>query len=201
MHSTPSNPQVAADPPETWVARYGDYLYGYALARVRNPSAAEDLVQETLLAALKAFANFRGRSALKTWLTGILKHKIIDHLRRKYREEPLQDVDAGLAQAQEMFDKKGAWLLKPGRWRADPQHLFEQKEFMETLFACLADIPERGAKAFIMREIDGLDTREICKLLDISATNSWVILHRARLLLRRCLEVNWFSANGKRPQP
>jgi len=201
MHSTPSNPQVAADPPETWVARYGDYLYGYALARVRNPSAAEDLVQETLLAALKAFENFRGRSTLKTWLTGILKHKIIDHLRGKYREEPLQDVDAGLAQAQEMFDKKGTWLLKPGRWRADPQHLFEQKEFMETLFACLADIPERGAKAFIMREIDGLDTREICKLLNISATNSWVILHRARLLLRRCLEVNWFSANGKRPQP
>lgn len=201
MRTTPSNPPVAADPPETWVAHYGDYLYGYALARVQNPSAAEDLVQETLLAALKAFENFKGRSALKTWLTGILKHKIIDHLRRKYREEPLQDKDADQVQVQEMFDKKGNWLLKPPRWRADPQQLFEQKEFMKTLFACLADIPERAAKAFVMREIDGLDTQEICKVLDISATNSWVILHRARLLLRHCLEVNWFSADGKRLPP
>ncbi len=176
---------------------YADALYGYALARLHDPSVAEDLVQETFLAALGGMAHFRGGSSVRTWLTGILKHKIMDHLRRKYREGPRRDTAPDGREFEGFFDEHGAWKRKPTRWAADPHRLVQQQQFMETLFECLAGLSERAANAFIFREMEGMTTDELCKLLDISATNCWVILHRARMKLRHCLEVNWFGNTGK----
>jgi RNA polymerase sigma-70 factor (ECF subfamily) len=183
--------------PEKWVDLYGDALYGYALSRLQDPSVAEDLVQETFLAALGALKNFKGHSSIKTWLTGILKHKIMDHLRRKYREAPREYAEPDGQNRDGFFDEHGAWKRKPTKWAADPHRLVQQQQFMETLFKCLAGLSEQAARAFVFREMEGMSTEELCKVLEISATNSWVILHRARMKLRHCLEVNWFATEEK----
>lgn len=196
--SKPGTAAALATQPEKWVDLYGDTLYGYALARLQDPSVAEDLVQETFLAALGALKNFRGHSSIKTWLTGILKHKIMDHLRRKYRQAP-RDYGAPDGRDRDgFFDEHGAWKLKPTNWSADPYRLVQQQQFMETLFKCLAGLSDQAARAFVLREMEGMSTEDLCKVLEISATNSWVILHRARMKLRRCLEVNWFDTGEKR---
>ncbi|MGD8717176.1 MAG: sigma-70 family RNA polymerase sigma factor, partial [Desulfobacterales bacterium] len=184
------------DDPEHWVDQYGDYLYRFALSRVKDPSTAEDLVQETLLAALSARNNFQGRSAGRTWFIAILKHKIVDHIRKRVREQASDKVESlSDATENESFDShfkdNGTWQIRPSKWATNPMKIYEQKEFMDVLYSCLGELPERLAKAFMMREIDGLSTVEICKVLSISATNSWVMLYRARMWLRRCLENKW----------
>ena len=198
--SKPGTAPGPATQPEKWVDLYGDVLYGYALSRLQDPSTAEDLVQETFLAALGAFKNFRGHSSIKTWLTGILKHKIMDHLRRKYRQAPRDHGTPDGRDRDGFFDEHGAWKLKPTHWNADPHRLVQQQQFMETLFKCLAGLSEQAARAFVFREMEGMSTDELCKVLEISATNSWVILHRARMKLRQCLEVNWFGT-GEKEEP
>ncbi len=180
--------------PETWVDHYGDYLYRFALSRVRDPSAAEDLVQETFLAALSARKNFASRSSEKTWLTGILKHKVVDHFRKKAKEPSGDNIMSGTEALDKLFDQKGQWKIKPAKWDADPMKLYEQREFMKVLNDCLSGLSSRMASVFILREMIGETTEEICKVLDISATNCWVILHRARGYLRHCLEINWFTS-------
>ena len=187
------------DDPASWVDQYGDFLYRFALSRVKDPSIAEDLVQETFLAALKSRANFQGRSTARTWLIAILKHKIVDHIRKRVRE-PASDKVESLSDATAMdpvegnFKDDGEWLNRPSKWDVNPLKIYEQKEFMDVLYRCLADLPERQAEAFMMREIEGLSTEEICKALNISATNSWVMLYRARMWLRQCIEKKWFDA-------
>lgn len=184
--------------PEKWVDLYGDYLYRYALYRVYEATVAEDLVQETFLAALGSIKNFKHRSSIKTWLTGILKHKIIDHFRKKSKEQPAEDIESHVDKLNDLFSTNGQWKIKPANWNADPQKIYGQKEFMKVLHKCLSGLPGRQASAFTLREIVGETTKEICKILDISATNSWVLLHRARMYLRRCLEINWFThPNGR----
>ena len=184
--------------PESWVDQYGDFLYHFALARIKDPSVAEDLVQETFLAAIKARENFRGRSSARTWLIAILKHKLVDHIRKRIREQTSDNVEsmfnAGANDpADSSFNDVGQWRIRPSKWAVDPLKLYEQKEFMDVLYHCLGELPKRQADAFMMREIDGLSTEEICKVLNISATNSWVMLYRARMWLRRCLENNWLK--------
>jgi len=184
--------------PESWVDQYGDFLYHFTLSRIKDPSIAEDLVQETFLAALKARKNFQGRSTARTWLVAILKHKIVDHIRKQVREHTSDRVESILNTtandpADSSFTDEGDWRFRPSKWANDPMKLYEQKEFMDILYHCLSELPERQAEAFMMREIDGLSTEEICKLLNISATNSWVMLYRARMWLRRCLENSWLS--------
>lgn len=181
------------DNPDAWVDQYGDYLYRFALARIKDPALAEDLVQETFLAALKGRQNFQRRSTLQTWLTAILKHKIIDHLRRKNRVQAVEDIDAVGETVEGFFEKRGAWRLRPGNWDVHPGKILEQRQFMDTLYRCLAELPERLAKAFMLREMEGLSTEELCKSMQITPTNSWVMLYRARTYLRRCLELNWFE--------
>jgi len=201
MNKNSSEIKAPIDNPENWVDEYGDFLYRYALSKVKDPSIAEDLVQETFLAALKARQNFQGRSTAKTWLAAILKHKIVDHIRRKVREqtsdkfESLIDAtanDTGDAR----FNGRGGWKNPPAKWAVNPTNLYEQKEFIDILYHCLGELPERQAKVFMMREIDESSTDEICKALGISATNSWVILYRARVLLRQCLEIKWLGAEN-----
>jgi len=200
MSKNLSEMKAQIDNPENWVDEYGDFLYRYALARVKDPSSAEDLVQETFLAALKARPNFQGRSTLRTWLIAILKHKIVDHIRKKVREQTSDKVEAIFdAAANDSgdagFNGRGHWNNPPGKWAVNPTKLYEQKEFIDILYHCLGELPQRQAKAFMMREIDGLSTDEICKALGISATNSWVIVYRARLLLRQCLEIKWLGTD------
>lgn len=192
-HTDPALARDASDP-EEWLTRHGDALYRYALMRGRDSALAEDLVQETLLAALRARRDFAGRSAERTWLISILRHKLIDHLRRHAREqildEPLDDDEVTDA----LFDsaENHHWQRPPQDW-ANPSAALEQKQFWLTLSECLEALPPRQAQVFALCEIDGLTGGEACKVLDLSSSNLWVMLHRARLRLRQCLESNWFD--------
>jgi RNA polymerase sigma-70 factor (TIGR02943 family) len=182
----------ALSDPETWVEQYGDYLYRYALSRIQDPSTAEDLVQETLLAALHARKNFKGRSSERTWLTSILKNKIVDHFRKIKREQVVDEIESYNDSMNEFFDEKGGWKAGPAKWIINPNELLERKEFWKVLSRCLSELSTLMARAFMLREMDGLSTEEICKVLNISSTNCWGLLHRARMNLRRCLEIKWF---------
>jgi len=179
--------------PETWVDQYGSALYAYALVRVRKPDLAEEIVQETFLAALKAHKHFQGRASEKTWLTGILKHKIVDHFRKVGRERPLTVIDFEDESMENIFDSNGKWIDGPSRWSFDPDKSLDQKEFFKTLHNCLEKLPSRLAQVFILREMEGLKSKEICDLMGISPNNLYVMLYRARLLLRRQLELVWFG--------
>jgi len=173
------------------------YLLRYAGTQLRNPDAAEDAVQETLLAALTAEASFGGRSNLRTWLTGILKHKIVDSIRKASREVSSGsfDEDPEIEEFGYKFKGNGHWQDPPAAWE-DPDSALEQKQFRAELQKCLHGLPARTAQAFMMREHMGMETGEICKELDVTSTHCWVLLYRARMSLRRCLEATWFGAAG-----
>ena len=183
--------------PSEWVGRHGDYLFRCAMLRLRDRSAAEDLVQETFLAALKDRGSFSGNSAESTWLVGILKHKIADHFRRQAREAPLADADLRDPPDPSSFDSSGHWASGPTDWGGNPADLYREKKFLDPLTTCLSGLPPNHANAFTLREIEGADTGEICKVLNVTETNLWVILHRARMQLRRCLEIQWFSKRAE----
>jgi RNA polymerase sigma-70 factor (ECF subfamily) len=179
--------------PALWVERYGDDLYRYALFRLRDPAFAEDLVQETFLAALRAKDQFRGHSSEKTWLIGILKHKVFDHFRRTSHEQPLRDSDLKEEVTEEAFDEVGKWKSKPMEWSDGPTSVLEQKEFWKVFRHCLFELPDRLAHAFILRELEGLKSDEIRHIINVSSTNLGVIMYRARMGLRHCLEKSWFG--------
>jgi len=151
-------------------------------------------MQEALLAALAGEAGFAGRSNLRTWLTGILKHKIVDTIRRQNREQPAAEIDpqGEPADFDALFDRRGHWEEPPDAWE-QPESALGQRQFLAALEECLRALPERTARVFMMREHLGLETSEICKELEITATHCWVMLHRARMALRLCLEKNWFA--------
>ncbi len=181
---------------ERWVDRHGDCLYRYALLRLRAPDLAADVVQETFLEALGARGSFGGRSSERTWLIGILRHKILDHYRKSGREQAaLGGVQAGTT-VESDFDRRGHWRIVPGAWSGEPSRVLETQEFWDVFGRCLARLPASLADAFFLREVDGLGAEEVQAMLGISPTNLWARLHRARTLLRRCLEVGWF---GRRP--
>jgi RNA polymerase sigma-70 factor (ECF subfamily) len=169
------------------------YLMRFALLQLRNETAAEDAVQETLLAALQGADRFAGHSSVRTWLVGILKHKIVDHLRRQAREP--QSYDAGTEDFDALFEEDGHWAEPPGDW-GSPEDNLEQRKFFEVLELCLQALPANTARVFMMREWLGLDTDEICKEAGITATNCWVVLYRARMALRLCLEKRWFGTGA-----
>jgi RNA polymerase sigma-70 factor (ECF subfamily) len=167
------------------------YLMRYASLHLRNRDAAEDVVQETLLAALAAEAGFAGRSNLRTWATGILKHKVVDAIRRAGRERPLEGED-DTADFDALFDERGHWHEHPEAWPA-PDGALQEKQFLAALQRCLDGLPARTAQAFLLREHMGLETAEICKELGITSTHCWVLLYRARMALRECLDKSWFG--------
>jgi len=177
------------------IESHRNYLLRYALLQLRDQGAAEDAVQDTLLAALQGAARFSGKSSLKTWLTGILKHKIIDQMRRQSREQPLVSGDDEGSESEAvdaLFLEDGHWRQPPSNW-GDPDKALENKAFIEVFEQCAKNMPAKTARAFMMREVMELSTDEICKELEISTTNCWVMLHRARLSLRECLELKWFG--------
>jgi RNA polymerase sigma-70 factor (ECF subfamily) len=178
--------------PETWVDLYADSLFRYALLSIADKAVAEELVQETFVAALSTVGNsrFRGESACKTWLTGILKHKLLDYLRQKYRHQASSIDVIRESEIEDSFDARGNWRVKPGKW-GNPEKHYEQQELMFIIMECIAALGERQADAFRLRELEGEEAEEICKVLNISATNYWVLMHRARLAMRRCIELHW----------
>lgn len=161
----------------------------------RDASLADDVVQETLLAAIQSLAQFRGESSLKTWLVGILKFKVLDALRARARQpvsltelEPelhTDDLDA-------LFDTTGTWCTKPQDW-SDPDFASRQRDFLQLLERCLTELPKHTARAFMLRELFEVETDEICRLLAITPNHMGVLLYRARMTLRRCVEGQWLD--------
>jgi RNA polymerase sigma-70 factor (ECF subfamily) len=190
--------KIALSDPERWVDDHGDYLFKFALSRLRDPLKAEDMVQETFLAALKGAKSFAGRSAEKSWLVGILKNKIFDYYRKASRETSFADLEFYSDEERERFNAEGpfkdGWIhdLGPQEWSC-PGASLDQEVFWKAFYECASKLPRNVATVFTLREVDGLDSKEICALLNISESNLWVMLHRARMALRRCLETNWFA--------
>jgi len=179
--------------PESWVDLYGNYLYHFARGRLRNTTDAENAVQETFLAALKAKDNFAGNSTERTWLTGILKHKIIDHMRKSYREKPVTDMQENTDAVNQFFDRTEHLKKQPSKWLPKPDELLEKKEFWKVFHKCSEKLPKTAGDAFLLREVEKMDSKDICKTLNITPSN-----HRARLFLRQCLEINWFERKPER---
>lgn len=178
-----------------WLAEHGDYLYRYALVRLRDPHLAEDVVQETLLAAMQG-SGYAGKASPRTWLTGILKHKIIDQFRRQQREAPLDapdDIGDDAPGMDGFFAEDGHWAESPQSW-GDPGSLLQQDQFLRILQECMDRLPKNLARIFLLREVEESDNEEICKELEITSTNAWVMLYRARMGLRKCLEMNWLGS-------
>ena len=177
--------------PEQWVELYGNALYRYALVRLSDPEVAQDIVQEALVAALDAYQRFEGKSSVKTWLIAILKRKIVDHFRRTKSHQRVENFDEALAGADRAFDETGHWSAKPNEWDVNPIKAYEQQEFIDILYACIAKMPDRLAEIFMLREFEEMSTVQICRQLEITESNTWVMLYRARMQLRKCLETNW----------
>lgn len=168
-------------------------LVRFARLQVREPAVAEDLVQAVLLAALEARAGFRGDASLLTWVTGILKRKIVDHYRALAREEPLPDTgdaDADATLLDRLFVANGHWATPPRPWD-DPGESLAQEDFLAVFEACLRGLAGQAGRVFALREVLEVDADEICKDLGLSKTNYWVLMHRARLRLRQCVEQGW----------
>jgi RNA polymerase sigma-70 factor (ECF subfamily) len=163
--------------------------------RVRKPEVAEDLVQETLLAAVRGYDKFGGRSSERSWLCGILKNKIVDYFRKLGRETSFTDMEFLEDEFSEKFVSLGFWKheLGPQEWKPEADEVMHRGEFWQTMRDCLSKLPQRVADVFMLREMEEVASKQICADLAISEGNLWVMLHRARLALRECLEMNWFA--------
>jgi RNA polymerase sigma-70 factor (ECF subfamily) len=176
--------------PDTWLNEHGSYLYSYALLRVKNKHIAEDLVQETLVAALAAKSSFTFQSTIRTWLIGILKHKLIDYYRRQKSMVAFDDiVNEEESLLNNFFGENSSWIDIPDAF-TNPESAFQKKEFWKVFQKCLSGLKPRQAEVFFAKEIYGMSNDEICKCFSITPTNGWVLLHRARLSLIKCLKTN-----------
>ena len=196
---TPATPTVRSNAnPDQWVDEHGDCLFRYALARVRKEEVAEDLVQDTLLAAVRTHDRFGGRSSERSWLVGILKNKICDYFRKLGRETNFTDLEFFCDEHSDKFDADNHWIHERGpvEWKPEGEEAMKRAEFWQAIQGCLSRLPERVAAAFTMREMDDVPGKEICATLKISEANLWVMLHRARMALRQSLEVHFFDGEG-----
>lgn len=181
--------------PSLWLDEYGDILYKYAVARVKSQELAEDLVQEALLSGIKAYDRFEGRCTVKTWLVGILKNKIIDHFRSVSRKGIPDDLDDKDVHTQNYFNSFGIWRVILENWADSPDEILEKRDFYKVFEGCLGKLPEQSRKAFLMKMSGEKESAEVCNILGISSSNYWVLLYRARLALRECIEINWIQQN------
>ena len=175
--------------PTQWVDKYSDYLFNYTITRVNDREVAHDLISETFLAGLKSMKNFKGEASERTWLISILKRKIIDHYRRKNTKKGKAEVHIDYRDG----EGEGDWLEERV---ADPygqsaEDRMENDELGEAIFSCLSTLPPRQAEIFKLKTIEDQDTKAICNAFDITASNLWVIIHRARKSMAECLEKNW----------
>ena len=185
-----------SESPDAWVERYGDMLYRVAISRVSDRTTAEDLVQEAFLAAWKNRENFDGRSARGTWLVAILQRKVADHFRRAGRSRETLSPDAEQPVG-ELFDQRGVWSQPIGKLSLELETNVERDEFRQMMHLCVAELPGNLATAFSLRELDAAPVDQACELLGITRKNLAVRLHRARLLLRRCLQARWLGEREK----
>jgi len=178
--------------PDTWIDQYADYLFNYAVVRVNNEDIAKDLVQETFFSGLKSAKNFEGKASERTWLIAILKRKVIDHYRKINSKKGQAEVRMNFYNDGE---NEGSWIEErvPQSWDNESEKLIENQELKDQLDMCIEHLPEKYAMVFKMKTIQEFETEEICKELDITASNLWVIIHRARTQLRKCMEDNWFN--------
>jgi RNA polymerase sigma-70 factor (TIGR02943 family) len=182
-----------------WVEEHGDYLYRYALMRVRVSQVAEDLVQDTFFAAIGSYERFSNRSSERTWLCAILKNKITEYFRKLGRETSFTDMEFLSAEFGEKFVAEGWWVhaQAPTVWRPESDIVAHRVEFRAILHKCLGKLPDRIANVFTMREMEDVSTADICRTLSISENNLWVMLHRARMALQECLSQNWFNKGDR----
>ena len=173
-------------------------LLRFARTQLRNEAWAEDAVSETVVAALEKPQSFAGQSQLKTWLVGILKHKVIDQLRRHKREATVLTTDDNEDLDDLLFAPDGHWREMPADW-GNPDDALRQRQFIDVMQTCLDGLPPTQARVFLAREWLELSSDEVCKELTITTTNLWVLLHRARLRLRECLQAGWFDAHPAAP--
>ncbi|MDA1052384.1 MAG: sigma-70 family RNA polymerase sigma factor [Planctomycetota bacterium] len=176
--------------PAEWVDQYGDYLYRYAVSRLRDGDAAEEVVQESFVAALRHVDQYEAKGSERAWLLGILKRKIIDLIRARNRTTSLADEESN-DPSEALFDRNGSWQKEIRTARYAPLDSLEREEFWRILRGCLETLPARQADVFTLREMDDQTTEEICKGLEITASNLWVILYRARLQLSNCMKSRW----------
>lgn len=178
--------------PDLWIDNYADYLYNFTMSRVNNESISKDLVQETFLAGLKSAENFQGKASEKTWLTSILKRKIIDYYRKINSKK-------GKAEIRMSFyddgDNEGSWIEEkvPQSWKNQTEADIENSELQNQIDVCIDKLPEKYAIAFRMKTVLEYETEDICNELGITSSNLWVLLYRARTQLRGCMEENWFN--------
>ena len=187
---TPSPPPAVSFANQVQALR--PQLLRFARSQLRNDAWAEDAVSDTLLAALEKPGSFAGQSQLKTWLIGVLKHKVVDQLRRHTREATILTTDDGEDLDESLFDRSGHWRQAPQDW-GQPDLALGQRQFFDVLQVCCDQLPPVQGRVFMMREWLDLDTDEICQALQITPNNLWVLLHRARLRLRECLQTRWFQ--------
>ena len=186
--------QKESKDPTVWVEEHGDYLFRIARSRVNSRELAEDLVQETFLAAVRGAENFEGRSSVRTWLVGILKNKIIDYIRKKSRTEKHEVAMDDPEEMQRNFNSLGIWTSFLSNWAKSPDKALEDQELFAVLEKCIQKLPGKAKEVFLLRTFEQIDSEEICNVLNISSSNLWVLLHRARLKLRDCIEMNWANA-------
>lgn len=178
--------------PEKWVKLHADYLFNYTISRINKQETAKDIVQDTFFAALKAKDNFKGKASERTWLISILKRKIIDHYRKI-------NSNKGKAEVKMNFyadgEREGEWIEErvPTAWNSEIEKVIENRELSEALEKCIGKLPTKYEMVFRMKTIQQFETEEICKELEITSSNLWVIIHRARTQLRKCMEENWFK--------
>lgn len=186
-----------ADEQCDWLTTHGDYLFNLAVGQLRDASIAEDVVQETFLAALKARDRFSGRSSDRTWLVGILRHKIYDHLRKVCRQRPVRGGDTNMRPEQEAWDDSILWAHEVSAECQEPSRRMELAEFRQALKTALGKLPPRIAQVFEMYEVEERPNHEVCEKLNISESNLWVMLHRARKQLRQEL-ASWRDGKSNR---
>jgi RNA polymerase sigma-70 factor (ECF subfamily) len=179
--------------PERWLEDHGDYLFRYALTRLGDKATAEDAVQEAFLGAMKSKDRYDGKTPIRYWLLGILKHKVVDAIRKRAKETMIEDFEDPAITGTLLFKITGMPSTHPPEWRMNPRKAFEQQEFWEIFHACLSNLKGNLRQAFALRELEGMSTSQICKELDITPNNLWVILHRSRGQLKECLETNWLK--------
>lgn len=180
--------------PELWVKEHANYLYQYAIKRISDSELSKDLVQETFLSAIKSLSDFKGKSTERTWLTSILKNKIIDHYRKKSKEASLYELQSTEENRTNFFEENGHWKKENEPERGiEEADLLENEELENILKGCMKKLPENWALVFSMKYMDGEDSLKICKELNLSPSNFWVIIHRAKLSLRACISKHWLK--------
>jgi len=174
------------------LAEQRPYLMKVARLELRDEHLAEDCVSDALTQAYEHRAKFRGDSSLRTWLTSILKNRIIDVVRKQWREQPLEESPSGEQEFDNLFDDSGHYAQMPSQVR-DPYELCKEDRFLSAVQMCVDKLPKRIGQVFVLREVFGSDTKELCKDLGLTTSNVWVQLYRARMMLRTCLERTGFG--------